>query len=57
MHSAGFSNFPGEWWHFSYGDRVWAAYLRKTHAILRPDRYGKAEEHVSDAPALASDFI
>lgn len=24
MCSAGFVNYPGEWWHFSYGDRLWA---------------------------------
>lgn len=25
----GFCNFPQEWWHFSYGDRVWAAHYGK----------------------------
>ena len=25
MKRQGFVNFPGEWWHFSYGDRMWAA--------------------------------
>jgi D-alanyl-D-alanine dipeptidase len=24
MTRAGFLNFPGEWWHWSYGDREWA---------------------------------
>ncbi len=24
MGSAGFVNYPHEWWHFSYGDRYWA---------------------------------
>ena len=24
MTSAGFVNFPAEWWHWSYGDREWA---------------------------------
>jgi zinc D-Ala-D-Ala dipeptidase len=24
MESAGFVNYPHEWWHFSYGDRYWA---------------------------------
>jgi D-alanyl-D-alanine dipeptidase len=27
MHEDGFVNYPNEWWHFSYGDRLWA-YLR-----------------------------
>ena len=25
----GFVNYPAEWWHFSYGDRLWAAYANK----------------------------
>ncbi len=24
---------PAEWWHFAYGDRIWAAYKHKRHAI------------------------
>ena len=26
MTTAGFTNYPAEWWHYSYGDRMWAAY-------------------------------
>jgi D-alanyl-D-alanine dipeptidase len=26
MTSAGFQNYPMEWWHYSYGDKMWAAY-------------------------------
>lgn len=33
MREAGFVNYPGEWWHFCYGDKMWAAYLRKPYAI------------------------
>ncbi len=29
MLSAGFSNLPSEWWHYDYGDRFWAFYMRK----------------------------
>lgn len=29
MIKAGFVNYPNEWWHYSYGDRMWAAYLGK----------------------------
>ena len=29
MSAAGFSNYPGEWWHWSYGDSAWA--LRTGH--------------------------
>lgn len=33
MSSRGFAPFSGEFWHFSYGDREWAAKLGKEHAI------------------------
>ncbi len=29
MLSEGFAPFYGEWWHFSYGDREWAAFYNK----------------------------
>ena len=35
---AGFVNYPKEWWHFCYGDRMWAAYKNKPYAI-----YGEAK--------------
>lgn len=33
MRKEGFANYPGEWWHFSYGDQLWAAYRCKRFAI------------------------
>ena len=33
MREAGFINYPGEWWHYCYGDKMWAAYARKPYAI------------------------
>lgn len=33
MHKEGFANYPREWWHFSYGDQLWAAYSYKRYAI------------------------
>ena len=36
MTKAGFINYPLEWWHFSYGDRVWAAYSEKTECFYGP---------------------
>lgn len=33
MESENFVNYPGEWWHFSYGDKMWAAYGNKKKAI------------------------
>ena len=37
MASAGFVNYPLEWWHFCYGDKMYAAYKFEKKAI-----YGKA---------------
>lgn len=36
MRDAGFQNYPNEWWHWSYGDRAYAAYKHEKFAI-----YGK----------------
>lgn len=36
MHSAGFVNYPSEWWHWSYGDRYWAVISGEPHAIYGP---------------------
>ncbi len=33
MLGAGFYFYPGEWWHYSYGDQSWTAYTGKTPAI------------------------
>ncbi|HAX91041.1 MAG TPA: hypothetical protein DCY07_02385 [Rhodospirillaceae bacterium] len=33
MVKAGFAPYDGEWWHFSYGDREWAAYYRRNKAV------------------------
>ena len=38
MVDQGFAPFYGEWWHFSYGDREWAAFNHKKIA-----RYGAIE--------------
>lgn len=29
LEELGFVNFPNEWWHFCYGDKMWAAYKFK----------------------------
>jgi D-alanyl-D-alanine dipeptidase len=39
MGKAGFMSYPGEWWHYSYGDREWAAYQGLKEAF-----YGRAED-------------
>lgn len=33
MKDAGFVNYPLEWWHYSYGDKMWAAYSNANMAI------------------------
>ncbi|MBA2729095.1 MAG: D-alanyl-D-alanine carboxypeptidase family protein [Parachlamydiaceae bacterium] len=36
MVSEGFAPFYGEWWHFSYGDREWAAFYGHSEALYGP---------------------
>lgn len=36
MRAAGFANYPAEWWHFSFGDRLWAAYRCRRRAFYGP---------------------
>ncbi|MBI3634036.1 MAG: D-alanyl-D-alanine carboxypeptidase family protein [Candidatus Yonathbacteria bacterium] len=36
MFSVGFTYYPGEWWHFSFGDRMWAAYTGNKFALYGP---------------------
>lgn len=33
MQSAGFVYYPGEWWHYSFGDQTWAAYTGNKFAL------------------------
>ena len=33
MKDAGFVNYPLEWWHYSYGDKMWSAYSNASIAI------------------------
>jgi D-alanyl-D-alanine dipeptidase len=39
MSKAGFTNYLGEWWHWSYGDSCWAVRLGRDTAI-----YGRVDE-------------
>lgn len=36
MEGAGFVNYPSEWWHFSYGDRLWAELTGADVAFFAP---------------------
>ncbi len=33
MSAVGFSNYPGEWWHWSYGDSAWALRTGRSYAV------------------------
>ena len=39
MTSVGFSNYPGEWWHYSYGESAWALRTGAPYAV-----YGAAPD-------------
>ncbi len=36
MESVGFVWYPGEWWHYCWGDRMWAVYSDKTECFYGP---------------------
>ncbi len=36
LHTQGLINYPDEWWHFSYGDRLWAEVTGQNYAFFAP---------------------
>lgn len=36
MQATGMVNYPDEWWHFSYGDRLWAEVTNRDTAFFAP---------------------
>lgn len=36
MHHAGFTNLPSEWWHFDYGNWIWAWFQKQPSALYGP---------------------
>lgn len=36
MESSGFVWYPGEWWHYCYGDRMWALYTGRRQCLYGP---------------------
>jgi len=45
----GLENYPDEWWHFSYGDRLWAEVTGQTQAFFAPidyDSSGRVKLHI-----------
>ena len=43
MESEGFVWYPGEWWHYCYGDRMWAVYTNRKACMYGP--VGSAAYH------------
>jgi len=36
LEAEGVINYPDEWWHFSYGDRLWANVTKRSEAFFAP---------------------
>ena len=49
----GFVNYPGEWWHFSFGDREWAFYYKKKATLYEQ----KSESFVIQSLKKQSRFV
>lgn len=43
MTQVGFTNLPTEWWHFDYGNPLWASYNQQNHAIYGAAHWEFAE--------------
>jgi len=41
MVKVGFAPFYGEWWHFSYGDKEWAAFYKHKQSLYSPINFKK----------------
>jgi len=41
MIQVGFAPFYGEWWHFSYGDKEWAAFYKHKYSLYSPINFRK----------------
>lgn len=49
MSAAGFSNYPGEWWHWSYGDSAWAVRVGAGNAPYGAVDYCATEDSLASA--------
>ncbi|MEO0455036.1 MAG: M15 family metallopeptidase [Cyanobacteria bacterium P01_A01_bin.114] len=54
MHRAGFCQHPNEWWHFSYGDQLWAWLKRQQAPQQAAVAYYGAVTPTSARPSAAS---
>ena len=52
MVGAGFVNYPTEWWHYSVGERYWAAVTGATNAYYGPvdPPYADLKSHTAPSP-------
>ncbi len=58
MEKGGISNYPSEWWHWSYGDQGWAYRTGAEHAlygVIEPDNYQPDPRDVVDEPVRHAD--
>lgn len=39
MSQQGFTNLPSEWWHYDFGDQLWASYSGAAHALYGPTEF------------------
>lgn len=49
MSAAGFSNYPGEWWHWSYGDSAWAVRVGAEYAPYGGIDYCATDDSLASA--------
>ncbi|MBI3721071.1 MAG: hypothetical protein HY248_00835 [Fimbriimonas ginsengisoli] len=55
LEGSGMTNYPAEYWHWTYGDQGWAYRGRHAHAIygaIVPDGWEPAAADVSDDPLV-----
>ena len=55
MTDAGFVNYPLEWWHFCYGDKMYAAYKFQKRAVYGKIHLTAAPRHVRSTETATSD--
>jgi len=53
MNDVGFLSYPGEWWHFSYGDQEWAANKKQPEALFGEVGLSEANRATEQARRLA----
>lgn len=55
MQSAGFVNYPTEWWHWSYGDQYWAYMTKSPNSLFqrRPLKFEIRGATIEDAEDIA----